>query len=135
MSSTTSPLVGTSLQASLTMKDVQKSVTFYVDVMGFTVDRKIERDGKLRGVAVSAGEVRILLNQDDGAKGWERVKAQGLSLQISTAQSVDDIAARIKKSGGHLDTEPKDMPWGARIIRIKDLDGFLWTISGPLAGK
>lgn len=135
MSSTTSSLVGKALQASLTMKDLQKSITFYVDVLGFKVDRNIERDGKLRGVAVSAGEVRLNLNQDDGAKGWERVKAQGFSFQITTAQSVDEIAARIKTSGGHLEIEPKDMPWGARIIRIKDLDGFLWTISGPLAGK
>lgn len=135
MTSTTSPLVGKSLQASLTMKDLQKSIAFYVDVLGFKVDRNIERDGKLRGVAVSAGDVRLNINQDDGAKGWERVKALGFSLQIVTGQNVDEIAARIKKSGGHLEMEPKDMPWGSRIIRIKDLDGFLWTIAGPLAGK
>lgn len=135
MTSTASPLVGKTLQASLTMKDLQKSIAFYVDVLGFKVDRNIERDGKLRGVAVSAGDVRLNLNQDDGAKGWDRIKAQGLSLQITTAQSIDDVAARIKKSGGRLEMEPKDMPWGSRIIRIKDLDGFLWTIAGPLAGK
>jgi len=134
MSSSSSPLVGKSLQTSLTMKDVQKSLAWYVDVLGFKMDRKIERDGKLRGFAVSAGDVRLNLNQDDGAKGWARIKAQGHSLQIVTAQSVDEIAARIKKAGGQLDTEPKDMPWGARILRIKDLDGFLWIISGPLVG-
>jgi uncharacterized glyoxalase superfamily protein PhnB len=115
------------------MKDLQKSIAFYVDVLGFKLDRKIERDGKLRGVAVSAGEVRIILNQDDGAKGWDRVKALGFSLQISTTQKVDDIAARVTKAGGHLDTEPKDMPWGARAFRVRDPDGFLWIISGPLA--
>jgi uncharacterized glyoxalase superfamily protein PhnB len=133
MSSTSEPLIGRSLQASLTVKDLQQSVTWYADVVGFTVDRRIERDGTLRGVAVSAGDVRIILNQDDGAKGWDRVTGQGFSLQISTTQNVDEIARRIRERGGSLEMEPKDMPWGARIFRLRDPDGFRWTISAPHA--
>jgi uncharacterized glyoxalase superfamily protein PhnB len=84
-------------------------------------------------VAVSAGDVRIILNQDDGAKGWDRIKGQGFSLQITTAQNVDDIARRIKAHGGSLEMEPQDMPWGARVFRVRDPDGFRWTISAPRA--
>lgn len=131
MSSTSEPFSGQSLQASLTVKDLQKSVTWYTDVVGFTIDRRIERDGKLRGVAVSAGEVRIILNQDDGAKGWTRVKGEGFSLQITTTQNVDEIARRITERGGSLEMGPQDMPWGARIFRLHDPDGFRWTISTP----
>jgi uncharacterized glyoxalase superfamily protein PhnB len=126
-------LVGKSLQASLTVKDLQKSMAWYLDVLGFKLDRKIERDGTLRGVAVTAGDVRIILNQDDGAKGWDRIKGQGLSFQITTAQDVDAIAQRIKQQGGALETEPKDMPWGARSFRFRDPDGFLWSMSRPNA--
>lgn len=129
MTSTPGPLVGESLQASLTVKDLQKSVAWYVDVVGFTLDRRIERDGTLRGVAVSAGSVRIILNLDDGAKGWTRTKGEGFSLQITTTQDVDEIARRIKARGGSLDLEPKDMPWGARVLRARDPDGFRWTIA------
>jgi len=127
-------MVGKSLQASLTVKDLQKSVTWYVDLVGFKADRRIERDGTLRAMAVSAGDVRIILNQDDGAKGWDRIKGQGLSLQITTTQNVDEIARRITQGGGSLETEPKDMPWGARVFRVRDPDGFRWAISGPLHG-
>jgi uncharacterized glyoxalase superfamily protein PhnB len=133
MSSNAEPLRGTSLQASLTVRDLQKSVAWYVDVVGFTVDRRIERDGSLRGVAVSAGDVRIILNQDDGAKGWDRVKGQGLSFQITTVQDVDAVARRIRERGGVLATEPQDTPWGARIFRVTDPDGFKWTISAVRA--
>jgi len=129
MSSTLGPLIGRSLQASLTVKDLQKSLTWYVDLVGFTMDRRIERDGTLRGVALSAGDVRIILNQDDGAKGWDRTKGEGFSLQITTAQSVDEIARRIKDAGGSLEMEPKDMPWGARVFRVRDPDGFRWALS------
>lgn len=122
-------LKGLSLQASLTVKDLSKSVAWYTEALGFTVSRRIERDGALRGVAVQAGEVRIVLNQDDGAKGWDRVKGQGLSFQISTNQDVDAIARRVKAYGTPLETEPMDVPWGARVFRVHDPDGFRWTIS------
>ena len=132
MSTTDGHLVGTSLQASLTVNDLEKSTAWYLDVLGFELERRIEMDGKLRAVALNAGQVRILLNQDDGAKGWDRAKGQGFSLQISTVQNVDDIARRIQAQGGSLENEPADMPWGARMFRIRDPDGFRWTISAPL---
>jgi uncharacterized glyoxalase superfamily protein PhnB len=122
-------LRGRTLSVSLTVKDLQKSMAWYCDVVGFVVDRKFEREGKLRGVALKAGDVRISINQDDGAKGWDRIKGEGFSLRISTDQSVDEIADRIKKLGGTLDSEPADMPWGARIFRLRDPDGFKLTIS------
>jgi lactoylglutathione lyase len=124
---------GESLQVSLTVNDLQASLHWYVDVVGFQADRRIERDGKLRGVALSAGAARIIINQDDGAKGKDRPKGVGFSLQISTTQDVDALARAIKKRGGTLVTEPADMPWGARIFRLQDPDGVAWVISKVLA--
>ena len=92
-------------------------------------DQRHERDGVLRAVSLKAGNVRILIGQDDGAKGWDRVKGEGFSLMITTAQDVDDFARRIKASGGVLDMEPTTMPWGARVFRLRDPDGFRIAIS------
>jgi uncharacterized glyoxalase superfamily protein PhnB len=119
------------LSASLTVKDIAKSIAWYQDVVGFVIDRRMEREGKLRGVAMKAGNVRLSINQDDGAKGWDRVKGEGFSLLLTTDQNIDDIANRIKTRGGTLDTEPADMPWGSRIFRLKDPDGYKLTISSP----
>ena len=120
-----------SLSTSLTVKDLQKSVAWYQDVVGFTVDQKMERDGKLRGVALKAGDVRILLNQDDGAKGWDRIKGEGFSMQFTTSQSIDDLAKRIRDNGATLESEPADMPWGARVFRVRDPDGYKLAFSSP----
>jgi uncharacterized glyoxalase superfamily protein PhnB len=117
------------LSASLTVKDLQKSLAWYHDVLGFTVDQRHEREGKLRAVSLKAGDVRILINQDDGKKGWDRVKGEGFSLQFTTAQNVDEIAKRIKELGGVLESEPADMSWGARVFRVQDPDGFKLVIS------
>jgi uncharacterized glyoxalase superfamily protein PhnB len=122
------------LSASLTVNDLEKSVAWYRDVVGFTIDRKHERDGKLLGVSLKAGLVRILLNQDDGAQGRDRKKGEGFSLQITTSQSIDAIANRIKAAGGTLGSEPADMPWGARVFRLRDPDGFKLVISSERTG-
>jgi uncharacterized glyoxalase superfamily protein PhnB len=117
------------VSASLTVKDLQTSLAWYRDVVGFAVDQKHEREGTLRAVSLRAGDVRILIGQDDGAKGWERVKGEGISLMFTTDQNIDAAAQRIKDSGGILESEPADTPWGARVFRLRDPDGFLLVIS------
>jgi predicted enzyme related to lactoylglutathione lyase len=119
---------GRSLAASLTVSDLPRSLAWYRDVVGFTVDRKFEREGRLAAVALKAGAVELLLGQDDGAKGEGRAKGEGFSLQITTSQDVDALAKRIRDRGGLLTTEPADV-WGARVFRMQDPDGFRLTIS------
>ncbi len=116
------------LAASLTVKDVRASIAWYRDVLGFTVEQEHERDGVLRAASMRAGSVRLLLGQDDGAKGWDRVKGEGFSLRFSTDQNVDALAARVRAHGGVFDTEPFDMR-GMRAFRLRDPDGFRLTIS------
>lgn len=125
------PLLADSLEASLTVKDLGQSTRWYTDVLGFAVDRRHEREGKLIAVSLQAGAVRLLLTQDDGAKGPDRTRGEGFSLQITTSQSIDAVAAGIRSQGGILDIEPTTAPWGARFIRFRDPDGFRFTLSSP----
>lgn len=118
-----------SLSTSLTVKDLKASLAWYRDVVGFTVNQQHEREGVVRAVSFSAGAVQLLINQDDGAKGMDRVKGEGFSLMFTTSQDVDAIARGITERGGTLDSEPADMPWGARVFRLRDPDGFRLVIS------
>lgn len=120
---------GRELSVSLTVNDLQKSLAWYRDVVGFTVQQEHERDGEIRAISLVAGAVRVLIGQDDGAKGWDRAKGEGFSIYITTTQDVDELAARIKERGGTLDLEPTDMPWGPRAFRLSDPDGFKMTIT------
>jgi uncharacterized glyoxalase superfamily protein PhnB len=120
---------GRELSASLTVGDLERSLAWYRDVLCFSIDRKHEHGGVMTGVSLKAGAVRLLLNQDDGAKGKDRVKGEGFSLQITTVQDIDELAQGIRARGGTLESEPADMPWGARVFRVRDPDGFKITIS------
>jgi uncharacterized glyoxalase superfamily protein PhnB len=121
-------LRGRNLNASLTVNNLDTSLAWYRDVFGFHVEREFERDGRKMAVSLKAGSVAILLAQDDGAKGANRVKGEGFSMMIVTAQDVDQLAAGIKQRGGTLDAEP-DTRFGRRAFRLHDPDGFKFVIS------
>ena len=121
------------LSAAITVRDLDASVDWYCHAIGFVVDRKYERSGVATGVALMAGNVRLLLNQDDGAQGSERVKGIGISLFFTTAQDIDALAERIKAEGSTLEMEPSDTPWGTRAFRVRDPDGFMLVISSEAA--
>jgi len=48
---------------------------------------------------------------------------------ITTDQDIDELAKQVKERGGVLESEPADMPWGARVFRVQDPDGFKLVIS------
>jgi uncharacterized glyoxalase superfamily protein PhnB len=125
--------IAQSLEAALTVLDLSASMSWYRDVLGFIVDREFRRGDKFFAASMRAGSVRILLTQDDGAKGTEREKGAGFSLQFTTPQSIDGIADRVRSHGVTFDTEPFDMH-GVRAFRLRDPDGFKLTISSPRPG-
>ena len=114
---------------SFTVDDVDVSLAFYRDVMGFVVDEIWEHEGRRVGAALVAGSVTLLLSQDDGKAGKDRVKGQGFRLHLSTAQDVDRVASNIESKGGELLEGPMEMPWGARAFTIVDPDGFKLTVA------
>ena len=117
-----------SVAPSLTVDDLQKSLAFYRDVLGFTVRDRWEQGGTLMGVEMGAGAVVFMLGQDDWKKGRDRIKGEGFRLYCDTTQDVDRIAERIKAKGGVLAQEPRDEEWGARALTVEDPDGFKITI-------
>lgn len=135
MTAATTALNATTMGCSITCKDLESSVRWYCDAIGFSVGYTMENNGKMSAAIVGAGNISIVLNQDDGKLGWDRIKGQGFYLQINVASpaDVDAAAARIKAAGGTLLSEPADRPWGARMFQFLDLDGFKLGVSTPLA--
>jgi uncharacterized glyoxalase superfamily protein PhnB len=121
-------LAATGLSVSLTVADLRASAEWYRDVLGFVIEREFERGGVAFAVRLRTGAVALLITQENGARGAERAKGEGFSLQFTTRQRIDDIADRAKARGVVLDSEPADA-WGARVFRLRDPDGFRLVIS------
>ncbi len=120
---------------TLTVDDLQKSITFY-EALGFAIDERWEDKGTLLGVMMRAGRTEIGLNQDDWKKGRDRQKGIGVRLSISTTRgNVDELAKRAKNAGITLKSEPHDTEWKSRAFEVSDPSGYLLTIYSEAAAS
>jgi uncharacterized glyoxalase superfamily protein PhnB len=126
----TKTMNGKSIMPSLTVDDLDRSLSFFTG-LGFEVEDRWEQDGKLLGVMLKAGNTRLGLSQDDGKKGTNRVKGVGMRLYIEADDNIDDVAARARSAGVALVSEPHDTDWGNRAFEVKEPSGFLITIGSP----
>jgi lactoylglutathione lyase len=117
-----------SVAPGFTVNDIERSLAYYRDVLGFVAKDRWEHEGKLAGVEMAAGNVTFMLGQDDWKKGRDRVKGEGFRIYCTTVQDVDRLAEGIKARGGTLTQEPRDEPWGVRDFAVVDPDGFKITI-------
>jgi uncharacterized glyoxalase superfamily protein PhnB len=119
-----------SASPSFTVNDLERSLAWYRDILGFGVEETWKNDeGKVAGISLKAGNVSFMIGQDDWKKGRDRKKGDGFRLYCETKKSVDDLAKQIESKGGRLDSPPTDQPWGVRDISLTDPDGFKITIA------
>lgn len=112
---------------ALTVSDLDASLSWYCDTVGFVVVQKWEEDGKIAGAVIEAGRIRLFLVQND--KKPVAPTPQTLQFYCISAQDIDGLAATIELRGGVFDKPPADQPWGARSFDLLDPDGIRLTIS------
>lgn len=122
----------TTMMPSLTVDDVQGSITFF-EGLGFGVQDRWEENGVLMGVMLQAGDVHLGLSQDDWKKGRDRQKGLGVRFYMETAQNIDELASAAKQAGLKLDKDAHDTSWGTRAFEITEPSGYLLTIASPAA--
>jgi uncharacterized glyoxalase superfamily protein PhnB len=127
MATATKTLRGTSVMPSLTVNDLQQSLDFFA-ALGFEVEDRWEHNGVLLGAMLRAGDARLGVSQDDGAKGRDRVKGVGMRIYIEADDNIDDVAARARAAGVTLTREPHDTDWGSRAFEVTEPSGFALTI-------
>jgi catechol 2,3-dioxygenase-like lactoylglutathione lyase family enzyme len=113
---------------SFTVNDIQASLAWYRDGLGFYVAERWEEDGKLGGAMLKAGSCEFGLSQDDFSKGRNRAKGVGFRLWCDTSQDVDAIAARLRSYGGSIIEEPGER-YDTYGFTAQDPDGFKITIT------
>lgn len=115
-----------------TVTDLERSIRFYTDVLGFVVsDRYHGSDGALQGVMLKAGICELGISQDDWEKGRDRQRGVAVRIWCTTAQDIDALAQRIKTRNYPLTQEPRDEPFGGRSLTLDDPDGFHLSIYHP----
>ena len=117
-----------SITPTYTVNNVETSLAWYRDGLGFFVAERWEEGGRLQGAMLKAGACEFGLSQDDFSKGRDRAKGVGFRLWCNTTQDVDAIAARLRAFGGMITEEPGNR-WDTYGFTAQDPDGFKITIS------
>jgi catechol 2,3-dioxygenase-like lactoylglutathione lyase family enzyme len=109
----------------LVVSDLERSLTWYRDILGFVAAEELREEGRLMAVQLKAGKVRFLLEQETdppvGARG------QGVHLYCATRQDVTRLAAMIQERGGVIEQAPDDSH-GGRDFGVVDPDGYRISI-------
>jgi catechol 2,3-dioxygenase-like lactoylglutathione lyase family enzyme len=117
-----------SMMPSYTVNDIEKSVAWYRDGLGFYVAERWEEGGKLQGVMLKAGACTFGLSQDDFSKGRDRPKGVGFRVWAETTQDIDALAARLRSFGGRIVEGPGDK-YDRYSFTAEDPDGYKFTVS------
>ena len=120
------------LNPAITASDIQKSIKFYTEGLGFEIVHKMENEGKLQYAAMRAGSASLGVGQDDFAKGNDRKKGVGLRIWITTSMDITALAAKAAASGIKIDEGPAALPWGPMAFAVTDPDGFKITVCAPM---
>jgi predicted enzyme related to lactoylglutathione lyase len=109
----------------LTVSDVERSMTWYCDILGFVAAEELREGGRLIAVQLKAGKVRFLLEQETEPLAGGR--GQGVHLYCATRQDVTRLAGLIQERGGVIEQAPGDVH-GGRDFAVVDPDGYRISI-------
>ena len=117
----------------LSVKDIEKSKHFYVEVLGF----RIEYERKDEGFAfLSLGDCQIMLDEIDKSRTWqtgefEHPLGRGINLQIQV-KSIAPLITSLKKNGFKLFSDVEEKWYhvgknklGNKQFLVQDPDGYL----------
>ena len=122
---------------AIRVRDMAAALAFYVDRLGFTLDRGGPTDDNC---AIERGDARLMLEVagDLYSEGYNEAIRQRLGTPSAIAlymeaPDLEDLYARVAASGVEIVDPLADRPWGQSEFTVADLDGTwltFWRASG-----
>lgn len=118
---------------SLAVADIEASVKFYTDVLGFNATFILPgEDGKPVHASMMRGDAMLMFGRLDAASEHDRGRL-GLGVVIYSTvaddEDIDAAFAHARNAGAKVMQEPVDQFWGHRDWGIADPDGYLFWVS------
>lgn len=114
----------------LLVEDIDRSVAFYMDRMGFALRRKHPHFADFVGLGVTLALWRVDHFRDIAAlpPGTPAGGRALVAVQLGGYAELDDCYRSLSASGIDFTAPPCDLPWNARGIYFADPDGTFWEI-------
>jgi catechol 2,3-dioxygenase-like lactoylglutathione lyase family enzyme len=122
---------------TLAVADVKRSIEFYRDQLGLTVEvDKAPQFGMIRVGGKNGGTIGLLsmgLTDGAAAKSWTAQQRAAIHVELST-DDLDGLYNDLKARGVGFHTPPHDEPW-ERCMDILDPDGYTVEIAQGRRGR
>jgi catechol 2,3-dioxygenase-like lactoylglutathione lyase family enzyme len=124
--------------APVTVNDVDESLTFYRDALGFEVRNDVGSDGQ-RWVTLGSDaqpDLELVLSpphagrsQADGDAIQELLTKGVMPMLVFSTDDLDAAFEKLRASGAEVLQEPIDQPWGPRDCAFRDPSGNMIRIN------
>lgn len=127
-----------SLTPNLLVADVARSIAFYRDVLGFQVETTVPNAAPFAFAIVRAGEVRIFLNEAQGATDeYPAFEGRAIGGTLTLFIDVTGVRDLHRALEGRVRVVlPLERKWyGLTEFAIEDPDGWVITLAEREAGE
>lgn len=116
----------------LLVEDIQRTVDFYTNVLGFRLRRRAEgfADFHSDGVTLAAWELDHI-NRHCGVSNMRSppmVHKACVAVRLQNPADIDAMYERLTSQGVKFVSSPTDYPWNARCAYFTDPDDNVWEI-------
>ena len=122
-----------SIIPTLAVADVDATIAFYRDVLGFTPGMVMrDGDGNPMHAEVSRGDVMIMFgpaNPSDPHSVGPFGRGVWFYTTVSDDEDVDALYDHARAAGATITQEPTDQFWGHRDWAVQDPDGYVTIVS------
>lgn len=117
----TIPVIGTD--------DIRKSLSYYIDVLGFSPD--FEFGDPIVYAGVKSGNAELYFSYDPDL--IIAIREKGISPEVFIwTTDADNLFEKHVANGAEIIEPISDRPWGARQYVIKDINGYHLKFARPL---
>ncbi|GAA1000681.1 VOC family protein [Subtercola frigoramans] len=118
--------------SQITVNDVDESLGFYRDALGFTVRNDVANGGyrwltlgsdAQPGLEIVLSEPHAGRSQADGDAMQELLTKGVLPIMVFSTDDLDATFERVRAAGAEVLQEPIDQPWGPRDCAFRDPSG------------
>jgi uncharacterized glyoxalase superfamily protein PhnB len=119
------------LKPLIAVSDIQRSIDFYRDRLGFTLTRQAENEGKIFWCSMERGGSAIMLQQAEDEDGPAESRGRGVRFYF-ICDDADTIYAELKSRGLQLGP-PTVAYYGMKQVIVPEPDGYYVCFESALA--
>jgi predicted enzyme related to lactoylglutathione lyase len=122
------PYVPVSVHPLVLSPDIERLRVFYAGLLAAEISQRFPDEGEVFSLELRVDGFRLGLVQVGDVVAGE----PGRVLLSIDVEDVDALLPRIAPLGGRVTGGPTDMPWGQRVLHVRDPDGNAVNLNSPV---